>query len=510
MRKGIRFGVAASCIFALGTPLLDAQAIGIFDAGQDIGETPKKGKVEFDSSSGEYRVTGGGANIWASADAFYFVYKKLSGDVNFTADVKFIGAGAVAHRKAALMIRQNLDAGSAYADAALHGDGLTSLQYRPAAVSITQEIRSDLKAPTRIRLEKRGERFTLFAGAPGEELKPTGPANVTLQDPVYVGLAIGSHDANILETAVFSNVKLESVAAQARPRYGSKISVYDLRDQSVHVVYEADSTFEAPNWSPDGKYLLSNSGGRLYRVVLDGTVHDPVPIGLDASLRCNNDHGFSPDGKQIAFSASSPTARQSQVYVASAEGASPRLLVSAMPSYFHGWSPDGHFLSVIAQRSGNFDIFRIPATGGEEERLTFSPGYDDGSDYSPDGKWIYFNSDRSGSWDIWRIPADGAGPNDAKAQQVTSDEMEDWFPHPSPDGKHLVFLSFPKGTSGHNDKLQVELRMTVLPGASAKAEKTHTLLKFFGGQGTINVNSWSPDSNRFAFVEYRLLGESSR
>ncbi|GAC1614487.1 MAG: hypothetical protein NVS9B12_15320 [Vulcanimicrobiaceae bacterium] len=166
---------------------------------------------------------------------------------------------------------------------------------------------------------------------------------------------------------------------------------------------------------------------------------------------------------------------------------------------------DGASKASTGQRSGNFDIFRVPATGGAEERLTSNAGYDDGADYSPDGKWIYFNSDRSGSWDIWRIPADGAGPGDSKAEQVTSDEMEDWFPHPSPDGKHLVFLSFPKGTSGHNDKLDVQLRMTALPGTSAKSETPRTLLKFFGGQGTINVNSWSPDSTRFAFVEYRAL-----
>ena len=391
----------------LAAALACAQAPGIFESAQDIGDTPQKGKVEFNAATGEYRVTGGGANIWAGVDAFYFVSKKLTGDVALTADVRFEGTGAVAHRKAALMIRQGLEPDAAYADAAVHGDGLTSLQYRPAAAALTQEMRSELKGPTRIRIERRGGAFTMLAGAPGEELKPAGPATVVLQDPVYVGLAVCSHDANVLETAVFSNVKVEALAP-ARPRYGSKISIYDLRDQSIKVVYQTGETFEAPNWSLDGKYLLSNSRGRLYRIPVDGKGGEPELVNLDAGLRCNNDHGFSPDGKQIAISASSASSRQSQVYIAGADGSNPRLMVSPTPSYFHGWSPDGRYLAFIGQRNGNFDIFRVPVTGGPEERLTMSAGYDDGADYSPDGKWIYFNSDRSGSWDIWRIPADGA------------------------------------------------------------------------------------------------------
>jgi Tol biopolymer transport system component len=136
--------------------------------------------------------------------------------------------------------------------------------------------------------------------------------------------------------------------------------------------------------------------------------------------------------------------------------------------------------------------------------LTSNASYDDGPDYSPDGNWIYFNSDRSGSWDIWRMPTDGAGPGDQKAEQVTNDELEDWFPHPSPDGKWLVFLSFPKGTKGHDDRLEIELRIMPLPGAKVKTEPIQVLAKVFGGQGTINVNSWSPDSTKFAFVSYEI------
>lgn len=473
---------------------------GIFEGHGDVGVTPRAGSVEFDATKGEYRITGGGANIWGTADAFHYVWKRLSGDVTFTADVKLVGAGIVAHRKAALMIRQGLEPDAPYADVAVHGDGLTSLQYRTEAGGETREIQSAVKAPVRIRIERRGNRFTMYAGNPGERLQSSGPVTVTLKDPVYVGLAVCSHDADVLETAVFSNVSLQT----PRPQVRSRISIFDIGSGETEVVYTADRLFEAPNWSPDGKYLLVNSGGALWRITLDRKPAEPVKIDLPQLSGCNNDHGISPDGKKYAISARGATPA-SVMYTASADGGNVRQITAKSPSYFHGWSPDGKWLAYTAQRSGNFDLYRIPANGGEEERLTSNPAYDDGPDYSPDGKWIYFNSQRSGNWDIWRIPASGAGPDDSRAQQVTSDEYEDWFPHPSPDGKWLVFISFEKGTEGHPANRNVMLRMMRMPGANLKAPAIRVLTRLFGGQGTINVSSWSPDSRKFAFVSYELV-----
>jgi regulation of enolase protein 1 (concanavalin A-like superfamily) len=183
--------------------------LGLFEANADVGETPKKGSVEYDAATGEYRVTGGGANIWSTTDAFHFVWIKLSGDVSVAANIQFIGAGAVAHRKAVLMIRQGLEAGASYADAALHGDGLTSLQFRTERDQETQEVKSAATAPQRIRIERRGNQFTMYTGNSVEESKPSGSATVALQDPVYVGIGVCSHDTGVLETAVFSNVKIE-------------------------------------------------------------------------------------------------------------------------------------------------------------------------------------------------------------------------------------------------------------------------------------------------------------
>jgi Tol biopolymer transport system component len=291
----------------------------------------------------------------------------------------------------------------------------------------------------------------------------------------------------------------------ARPRYRSKITIHDVAARTDATVYEADGVIEAPNWSRDGRHLLVNTGGNLYRLpVYPGAERRLEKIDLgEGGYRCNNDHDWSPDGKRLAFSASSPSSRQSQVYVANADGTGVRLLTPAAPSYFHGWSPEGKWLAFVGQRNGKYELFRVPAAGGAEERLTSAGAYDDGPEYTPDGRWIYFNSNRSGGWNLWRMPADGAGPNDALAEQVTGDELEDWFPHISPDGKWIVFLSFPKGTTGHNDKMAgVMLRRMPVPGKQIQAPKIDVLATFYGGQGTINVNSWSPDSKRFAYVVY--------
>jgi TolB protein len=191
-----------------------ASKLGVFDRHKDVGLTPKRGKFQYERKTSAYRVTGGGANMWLNTDAFQFVYKQISGDVTLTADNQFVGQGVEEHRKAALMIRQSLQPDSAYADVALHGDGLTSLQYRSSAGAQTKEIRSDLKAPVRIRIERHGNEFTMFAGNPGENLKSTVPIGVALHDPVYVGLAVCSHNANVLETAIFSNVTLQQARKQ--------------------------------------------------------------------------------------------------------------------------------------------------------------------------------------------------------------------------------------------------------------------------------------------------------
>ncbi len=292
-------------------------------------------------------------------------------------------------------------------------------------------------------------------------------------------------------------------------QYRSKITIYDLSTRTATVVYQADHIIEAPNWSRDGKFLLVNTNGGLYRLPLGGPAQpqlERIELSMPG-LRCNNDHDLSRDGKLLAFSAMTPSSHGSQVYQANADGSNVRLMTPTAPSYFHGWSPDSQWLAIVRVTNGKAELFRVPQQGGDEQRLTSKGAYDDGPEYSPDGKWIYFNSDRSGVWRVWRMPPTGAGPDDARAQMVTNDaDYEDWFPHISPNGKWLLAFSFPKGTPNHNAKLPgVALRLMPLPGTELKPAKLEVLTTFFGGQGTINVNSWSPDSTKFAYVSYEPL-----
>ena len=243
--------------------------------------------------------------------------------------------------------------------------------------------------------------------------------------------------------------------ASAEPRLRSHVLVYNLADKTSREVFADDSVWEAPNWSPDGKYLLMNHAGDLYKLILDPTrPASPQKLTLSPGTMCNNDKSLSPDGTLLAFSASTPSSPGSEVYVARADGANVRQVTFETPSYFHGWSPDSKTLAFVAQRkgSGQFDIYRIPAEGGSEVQLTADPQHDDGPDYSPDGKYIYINSARSGKEAVWRFPAASNGIADKQAFMVVSDAEEDWFPHIAPDGKKLIYITYPAGTPTHNSR----------------------------------------------------------
>ncbi len=450
------------------------------------------GSAAFGAAKKEWRLTASGENIWGKQDAFYFAWRKVSGDLTLAADISFVGAGKNVHRKAGWMVRQSLDADAPYAGVSVHGDGLITLHYRREKGGITQDVRSPVKAPAAVRLERHGDVFALSVAKAGQEFQPVGALTVKLTDPVYAGLFACSHEADVSETAVFSKVSFHNVA----PKPGQKriqetsLEIIAIDTGVRHVVHRARQKFEAPNWSPDGKRFYFNQGGAIYTLPVAGGT--PAKLDTGDAVGCNNDHGLSPDGKWLAISHGVKGA--SQISVLPGGGGQPRRLTAGRePSYWHGWSPDGKTLAFCAQRNGEFDIYTIPAAGGEEKRLTTAKGLDDGPDYSPDGKHLYFNSDRTGGMKIWRMNADGTDQ-----RQITDDaEYGDWFPHPSPDGKWLVFMSFDKSVKGHPANQDVVLRILPLAGG-----RPRVLATLFGGQGTINVPSWAPDSRRLAFVSY--------
>lgn len=271
----------------------------------------------------------------------------------------------------------------------------------------------------------------------------------------------------------------------------STMEIFNIENQTRQVVFEENNHFEAPNWSPDGTYLLYNSHGLLYKYVLQTGRKEQ--LFTDFANNINNDHGISTDGQTIVLS-HSPEGEGSKVYTVPASGGTPQLVTPLHPSYWHGWSPDGQTLAYVAMREGDFDIYTIPIQGGEEIRLTQEPGLDDGPDYSPDGKMIYYNSFRTGVMEIWQMNADGSGKI-----QLTDDRYSNWFPHPSPDGQWMVYIAYEEDQQGNHPPMKsVLLRLMNL-----KTKTVQTLCRFIGGQGTINVPSWAPDSKRFAFVSYQ-------
>lgn len=495
LRKGWRWLAALSgCVF-LGTIVAASSgSLGDFERETDVGGPLRAGSASYDASRREYCIAGGGANMWGQTDAFHFLYRQASGDLTLSATVHFPHPGGNEHKKAGWMVRQGLGPNAPYADVVVHASGLASLQYRLTEGGETREIQSNISMPETIRLVRLGNSFSLWAARASGPLELAGSVEVPLHDPVYVGLAVCAHDAEALEEAVFSNLgilegKLEEEREQA---VESRLETISVDGRERRVVYRAEKRFEAPNWSRDGKFLLFNSGGRIYTLPVEGG--EPHLLDTGEAIHCNNDHGFSPDGQWLAISNSPGEA--SLIYVLPASGGKPHQVTKRGPSYWHGWSPDGKTLAYCAERGGNFDIYTIPVEGGEERRLTDAPGLDDGPDYSPDGQYIYFNSERTGWMQLWRMRPDGTAQ-----EQVTRDDYADWFAHPSPDGKWLVFLSFDKHVKGHPPNKDVLLRLMPTSGG-----EPHDLVKLFGGQGTINVPSWSPDSKHLAFVSYRLLG----
>ena len=488
-------------LLTLGLPLLAlSQPLGVFSNQSTVGEGG--GSAGFEALKGVYSINGKGANIWGASDAFHYVWKQAQGDLTLSADTAFVGTGKNPHRKVVLMIRQSLEPGSAYADVAVHGDGMISLQYRALADQATREVRSVATGPgANVRLERRGDQFHLVvtkAGSDPDELPNL--TTVVMKDPVYVGIGMTSHEADVMESALVSNVKLEITP---RTRIQSKISIYELSSKRTEVVQTASGVFEAPNWSPDGTYLMVNSGGELYKLPIGGGAMQKVVLSEKVSV--NNDHGITKDGKTIAISGRGQ-GTGSQIFTAGAAGTGTKLIVSGVPSYFHGFSPDGKWMAYTAERAGNFDLYQMEIEGGVEQRLTTHKALDDGPDYSPDGRWIYFNSERTGHNQIWRIPTDREGEGDGDAQRITQGDSCDWFPHPSPNGKWLTMISFARGTRGHPPYRQVQLRVMAMPGDKLKKLETpNMIVPLLGGQGTINVNSWSPDSKRFAYVSYERV-----
>jgi Tol biopolymer transport system component len=468
-------------------------SIGIFQNQFDIGNT-KTGSAAYNAQEQEYTLAGSGNNIWFNHDGFHYVCTQMKGDFILRCNAAFVGKGVEDHRKFGWMIRPSLDSTSACASVAVHGDGLTSLQYRAHDNDTMQEVKSSITGADIIQLERRGNTYIMSVAKNGETFT-TDSVQMNLGDDVYAGLFVCSHNPSLMETAKFYNVRIVIPAPATLVPYrqylGSQLEILNIATGKSNIIYQSARSIQAPNYMKDGKNLIYNSDGLIYKFNLAS--HTPTVINTGSVMHNNNDHVMSFDGKMLGLSSSSTDDNASNVYVVPITGGEPKRITQTGPSYLHGWSPDGKYLVFVGQRDGEFDIYKIASdSSGKEMQLTTAKGLDDGSEYSPDGKYIYFNSVRSGSMQIWRMHPDGSNQ-----EQLTSDEYNNWFAHVSPDNKWIVFISFGKdvNASDHPFYKHVYIRLMPADGGNIKV-----LAAVYGGQGTMNTPNWSPDGKYIAFI----------
>ena len=472
-------------------PALDAaEPVGVFDEHGDIGAVKIPGAAVFDTASQEYTVQASGANMWFGTDQFHFVWKKIRGDFILQSRAAFIGKGVDPHRKVGLMVRSSLEPTSTHVNVCRHGDGLTALQFRRTDGADTEEVRSGLDGPDVLQLERRGDTYTMSAARFGDTYSAEQLTDVKLGEEAYVGIYVCSHNPDIVEKAVLRNVRLIRPARDGLVPYreyiGSNVELLDVETGARRIVHQVGDSIQAPNWTLDGKRLVMNRNGRMYSFDLGARTISDIDTG--SMVRNNNDHVLSFDGKMLGLSGGQP----SVVYTVPAGGGTPTQITPIGPSYLHGWSPDGKFLTFTGQRNGDFDIYLIPSAGGPETRLTTTPGLDDGPEFTPDGKWIYFNSARTGRMQVWRMRPDGSGQ-----EQLTFDDFNNWFPHVSPNGRTIVFITYGPDVRAddHPWYRRVYIRRMPLDGG-----RPMVVAYVYGGQGSLNVNSWAPDSRNIAFV----------
>jgi TolB protein len=474
-------------------------SIGIFENTLDIGEVLNEGSVNYDDERGEYTIRGSGTNMWGDKDEFRYLWASVQGDFILRAELDFRGEGVDPHRKIGWTVRNTLNSNSAMVNAAVHGDGLTSLQYRKTAGAETLETISTDNLPDVVQLARINDRYTMSTAKKGEPFTSVEIGDVNLRNEVFAGLYVCSHNPDVVEEAEFRNVRIVKPAPNDMVQYqqylGSRLEVLDIETGIRNVLYESKHSIQAPNWTVDGKRLIYNSNGYLYNYELESGRITLLNTGF--ATNNNNDHVISFDGTYIAISHHVPEDNnQSTIFILPIGGSDHPKQVTrtgAGHAYLHGISPDNRSVIFTGYRNGKYDIYAAEVNTMQETQLTDTPGLDDGSEYSPDGRYIYFNSDRTGAMQIWRMNADGSNP-----VQLTFDEsFNDWFPHISPDGKWILFLSYGPDVDPASHPFYKQVTLRLMP---AEGGEPRIVAYLYGGQGTINVPSWSPDSRKVAFV----------
>jgi Tol biopolymer transport system component len=352
--------------------------------------------------------------------------------------------------------------------------------------------------PTIIQLERKGEVFLMSTATYGEEFTTVKINGTHISNEAYIGLYICAHNEDILETALFRNVRIiKPVDPEYQPYrdyIGSNLEILDVESGHRKILYKSAHSIQAPNWTTDGEKLIYNSKGLLYNYDLKSSKISVLNTGF--ASRNNNDHVLTFDGELLGISHHNvENEGNSSLYYLPVEGSDHPIPVTKPgkpASYLHGWSPDNKKMVFTGNRNGQYDIYTVDIETGIETQLTNFSTLDDGPEYSPDGKYIFFNSVRTGTMQLWRMDANGENHI-----QLTFDKTNDWFPHISPDMKWIVYISFPEDINPSDHPFYKHCLLRIMPYEGGESK---TLAQIYGGQGTINVPSWSPDSKKIAFV----------
>lgn len=496
--------VSDIAMYSTAPSVPNIKELGEFEAAIDVGQPKLAGRTLYSSASQQFTLTAGGANMWFKRDEMQFVHKRIKGDFIVRANVQFMGEGTDPHRKIGWIARSSLDAGARQVSAAIHGDGLTSLQFRRIDDSDTEQLELSNLLPDVVQLERRGNTFIMSTARAGEPFTQISVQDVELGDEPYVGLFVCAHNADVLETAVFRNVRIILPVASDYQPYrdyiGSNLELMDIATGKRKIIYRAPDSIQAPNWTSDGKTLIFNSNGKLFNYDLASAQVSELNTGF--ATNNNNDHVLSWDGQQIAISHhNADDNNHSSIYTLPISGSEHPKQITALGaghSYLHGFSPDDKDLIFTANRNDQWNIYKINIASGIEVPLTHENSLSDGSEYSPDGKYIYFNSNRTGTMQIWRMRPDGSEPT-----QITFDEYNDWFAHISPNGKQIILLSYLPEVPSADHPFYKQVYLRLMP--SDLSAKPRIIAYVYGGQGTINVPSWSPDGKYVAFVSNTRL-----